>query len=392
MRTEKIQKNTGPPENSGRTKSKWYRKKWLRVTAVCLVTVLVVSEFVIHYTAQQEIQTDFGPETLLDAQIQEVLKDPMKVLEAFKDAKRQLQDKQQKLLDACNKAEKLIKEEKYEEAIEPVDYLLKEMELTEEEKIQMKMTRTALCFSAGRFDEAMEGCTELINLDRSEEGYYYFMRSVCSIQKEDYSQAKDDLLEALAHGYKDEALCYVHLAFCENYLEDYKEVLKYAELAEEKGAEDVYHTTLTYLMAVASLKEEKFQDSISYITELLVTDQYKKSGDLYFYRGVSELTLEEYQKAYDDFQKAMKYGLTNAQETGGEQKKESNTMLYYNRGIAALGLNRLEDAAEDLRKVVENNDYPELTEAAEELLDMLKSGKSDSIQTEDVSSKTDQTK
>lgn len=117
----------------------------------------------------------FRIRTLLDAQIQEVLKDPMKVLEAFKDAKRQLQDKQQKLLDACNKAEKLIKEEKYEEAIVPVDYLLKEMELTEEEKIQMKMTRTALCFSAGRFDEAMEGCTELINLDRSEEGYYYFM-------------------------------------------------------------------------------------------------------------------------------------------------------------------------------------------------------------------------
>ena len=157
MKIEKKQQIRGPSENPGRTKMKWYRKKWLRVTAVCLVTVLVVSEFVIHYTAQQEIQTDFGPETLLDAQIQEVLKDPMKVLEA------------------CNKAEKLIKEEKYEEAIEPVDYLLKEMELTEEEKIQMKMTRTALCFSAGRFDEAMEGCTELINLDRSEEGYYYFM-------------------------------------------------------------------------------------------------------------------------------------------------------------------------------------------------------------------------
>lgn len=120
-----------------------------------------------------------------------------------------------------------------------------------------------------------------------------------------------------------------------------------------------------------------------------MTDQYKKSGDLYFYRGVSELTLEEYQKAYDDFQKAMKYGLTNAQETGGEQKKESNTMLYYNRGIAALGLNRQEDATEDLRKVVENNDYPELTKASEELLDMLESG---SIQNEDVSSKTDQTK
>ena len=68
MKIEKKQQIRGPSENSGRTKTKWYRKKWLRVTAVCLVTVLVVSEFVIHYTAQQEIQTDFGPETLLDAQ------------------------------------------------------------------------------------------------------------------------------------------------------------------------------------------------------------------------------------------------------------------------------------------------------------------------------------
>ena len=67
-------------------------------------------------------------------------------------------------------------------------------------------------------------------------------------------------------------------------------------------------------------------------------------------------------------------------------------MLYYNRGIAALGLNRQKEAAEDLQKVVERNDYPELTEASEELLDMLESGKSDSIRTEDVSSKTDQTK
>ena len=127
-------------------------------------------------------------------------------------------------------------------------------------------------------------------------------------------------------------------------------------------------------MAVASLKEEKFQDSISYITELLTTDQYRESGDLYFYRGVSELTLEEYQKAYDDFQEAMKYGLTEAEGTGGEGKKESDTMLYYNRGVAALGLNKTEEAVADLQKVVERNDNQELTDAAEELLDMLQSG------------------
>ena len=374
MITEKKRQNTENPKNTNRSQVKWYRKKWLRITALCLAAVLVISELVIHYTSQQTVQAELGPQMLMDAQVQEVLKDPLRLLRAFKEAKGQLQDKQQKLLEACDKAEKLIKEEKYEEAIEPVDYLLKEMDLTEEETIQMKMTRTALCFSSGRFDEAMEGCTELIDLDRSENGYYYFMRSICSIQKEDYRQAKQDLLEALDHGYEDEALCYVHLAFCDNYLEEYNDVLKYASLAEKKGADEIYHLTLVYLMAVASLKEEKFQDSISYITELLTTDQYRESGDLYFYRGVSELTLEEYQKAYDDFQEAMKYGLTEEEGTGGEGKKESDTMLYYNRGVAALGLNKTEEAVADLQKVVEQNDNQELTDAAEELLDMLQSG------------------
>ena len=359
MITEKKRQNTENPKHTNRSQVKWYRKKWLRITALCLAAVLVISELVIHYTSQQTVQAELGPQMLMDAQVQEVLKDPLRLLRAFKEAKGQLQDKQQKLLEACDQAEKLIKEEKYEEAIEPVDYLLKEMDLTEEETIQMKMTRTALCFSSGRFDEAMEGCTELIDLDRSENGYYYFMRSICSIQKEDYRQAKQDLLEALDHGYEDEALCYV---------------LKYASLAEKKGADEIYHLTLVYLMAVASLKEEKFQDSISYITELLTTDQYRESGDLYFYRGVSELTLEEYQKAYDDFQEAMKYGLTEEEGTGGEGKKESDTMLYYNRGVAALGLNKTEEAVADLQKVVEQNDNQELTDAAEELLDMLQSG------------------
>ena len=49
-------------------------------------------------------------------------------------------------------------------------------------------------------------------------------------------------------------------------------------------------------------------------------------------------------------------------------------MLYYNRGVAALGLNKTEEAVADLQKVVERNDNQELTDAAEELLDMLQSG------------------
>ena len=131
MITEKKRQNTENPKNTNRSQVKWYRKKWLRITALCLAAVLVISELVIHYTSQQTVQAELGPQMLMDAQVQEVLKDPLRLLRAFKEAKGQLQDKQQKLLEACDQAEKLIKEEKYEEAIEPVDYLLKEMDLTE---------------------------------------------------------------------------------------------------------------------------------------------------------------------------------------------------------------------------------------------------------------------
>ena len=47
------------------------------------------------------------------------------------------------------------------------------------------------------------------------------------------------------------------------------------------------------------------------------------------------------------------------------------TMLYYNRGVAALALNRAEEARSDLQKVVERNNNAELVKASEELLELL---------------------
>lgn len=358
-------------------KQKWYYKKWLRVTAVTVASVMVVSQLVMHFTAETATAS-FGPESLMDSQVETLMADPLLLLDAVKELEDQSRNQQRKLLEACDQAELLIREEQYEDALEPVNYLMRHMNLTEEEQTQMKMTQTALYFSSGQFEEARKGCTELIQENRHENGYYYFMRSVCGIQEEAYQSARDDLLMALQGGYEDRALCYVHLAFCENYLEDYDKVLEYAALARAEKAEEIYRPTLIYLQAVASLKTEKFRDSIDYITELLETEAYAGNGDLYFYRGVGYLTLENYQDAYDDFQKALECGMTG--EAGGEaQEKESRdgsapSMLYYNRGVAALGLNRPKEAAEDLEKVISMNDNRELVEASKELMEVIRSG------------------
>ena len=170
-------------------------------------------------------------------------------------------------------------------------------------------------------------------------------------------------------GYEEEAFCYVYLTFCEYYLEDYEQVLSYAKEALSREPGDEYKGTLIYFQALANLNLGYFEESASCMTELLDMKEYKENGELYYYRGVSELTLEKYENAYEDFNLALKYGIPSAEGDGDDENMK--TMLYYNRGVAALALNRAEEARSDLQKVVERNNNAELVKASEELLELL---------------------
>lgn len=352
-----MEKSTSVEPGVTPVKEKWHHKKWVRIMAGCLAAVMLITEIILHFSPETpEVlpQVLDDPQVLVEPDIQEFLGNPEALTMALRQAKKERAD----LMETAELAEEYIAAGEYEKAIEPVDELIEKMGLSGESLLQMEMTRTALCFSCGRFEEAAEGCTELIDQGRDEAGYYYFMRSVCSLQAEDYQSSRDDLLMALERGYEDQSLCYVHLAFCEYYLENYSKVLEYAGQARGLGVQEIYEPTLMYLQAIASLKQEQFEDSITYIDGLLATEAYAEDRELYYYRGVSCLAMEEYQDAYDDFNRAMECG-------------EETTMLFYNRGVAALGLNMLEEAQADLEKVVEAGDQPELTQAAQEVLKLL---------------------
>ena len=49
-------------------------------------------------------------------------------------------------------------------------------------------------------------------------------------------------------------------------------------------------------------------------------------------------------------------------------------MVYYNKGVAALGLNKLDEAKEYLEEVVKRNDQQDLTAAAKEILELFEEG------------------
>ena len=63
--------------------------------------------------------------------------------------------------------------------------------------------------------------------------------------------------------------------------------------------------------------------------------------------------------------------LIHVENDGDGDDENMKTMLYYNRGVAALALNKVEEAKSDLQKVVERNNNAELVEASEELLEMI---------------------
>lgn len=342
-------------------KKKWHQKTWVRAVAFLLAMALVITELISRLASGTITTTVAGlqPQVLLDGEIVELLENPMDVIAKIKKAEFAAKKEQQEIQDACVKAETLIAEGNYEGALEQVDFLMENADLTEDNLSEMKKIKTALFFSSGQFEEARKGCTEFIEADQDENGYYHFIRSVCDIQEEKFESAREDILKAMEMGYEDPALCYVHLAFCENYLEDYEKVLEYTNQALELDADEVYRLTLIYLQAVASLKLEHFDESITYIDTLLQEEAYEKDHQLYYYRGVSWLTKEEYQKAYDDFQKAFEYG-------------EETSLLYYNRGVAALGLNKLEEAENNLEEVIKRGDEKNLIATAEEILSLLR--------------------
>lgn len=341
-------------------KKKWHQKTWVRAIAFVLALTLILSELIGRLASGTIANTVSGlqPQVLLDEEITEILEHPMELIKEMKKTEYAAKKKQQEIQDACIKAESYITEGNYKEALEQVDYLMEHADLDETALLEMRKIQVALYFSDGRFEDARTGCSEFIEAGQDVNGYYYFIRSVCDIQEEKFASAKEDILKALDQGYEDQALCYVHLAFCENYLEDFEKVLEYTGKALEVGADEVYRLTLVYLQAVASLKLERFDESITYIDQLLKEEVYKKDSQLYYYRGVSWLTKEDYQKAYDDFQKAFEYG-------------EETSLLFYNRGVAALGLNKLEEAEKDLNEVIERGDEKELIATAEEILTIL---------------------
>ena len=87
-------------------------------------------------------------------------------------------------------------------------------------------------------------------------------------------------------------------------------------------------------------------------------------GETYYYRGLCELTLEKYEDAIKDYDKAIELGY-------------QTSLAYYNRGVCKLQIEDYYGCYDDMKIVVEKGEEPEITEIASTLIKAIDDAKSE---------------
>ncbi|NCB91907.1 MAG: hypothetical protein EOM40_04950 [Clostridia bacterium] len=338
---------------------RWYRKLWVRVVAGSLALILLVSG-VIYYLLPDPsyavMRQDDETKDMLREQTEAIMSLGINPLDLIKQVK-EAQNLQSNLTQAYDTAVTSIQNQQYDKAIESVNYLMENLNDTEDEetKDQLEMTLAELYFAAGDYEQADTISTRIIDKAEDTNGYYSFIRGIARIQKEDYEAGILDLKNAVEAGYEEKALCDTQIALASYYVGNYEEVISYGNSALEAGIDVENEMVLQYLLSFSYMQNGDFAKTVEYLDALIAK---KEDSEYYYYRGVAKLALQEYEEAYQDFDKAVELG-------------NDTTMCHYNRGICAIALGDGETGKEELQLVIDRGDEPDLTESAKELLESI---------------------
>ena len=346
------------PEKKEAGKDRWYHRKWVRFTAGAVAVILTL--FTIAYD-------------LLRSQYNSLYEDFAESEDALKEMSRASSDKPSlqdpglgvEYIELLN----LLDSENYSKSIETANKLIES-----EKDIALKMAlEELLCqlyYSEGRYQEAIDTATYIIDTDSSPNYVPYYVRGMGELQLGRYDVASKDLKRALDTGFVDEDNICLQLAICsysgkqygdsilyaEKYLDAPKEIASDDEEKEKKKSQYVSNDNLCrYIAAISYMNQEDFESSRKHFDDLLSTEEDR---ELYYYRGIDNMALEDYEAAVKDFSKAKEMG-------------KKDTELYYDLGICLISSGSVQEGTEALLTVIERNDRPELTTASTNILSAI---------------------
>ena len=178
----------------------------------------------------------------------------------------------------------------------------------------------------------------------------------------EYEEAIDKTNSLIKSETDEDRKAQLYQLLCELYYNngDYEEAAKEADNCVKDLLLDLDDNALLfcYIAAISYMHIENYEKSIKYIDTILAVGE---DPDLYYYRGINNMAAENYKDATTDFEKAMDLGKTD-------------TDVYYDIGICQISDGEVEKGIENLRYVIDQNDKPELTTAASNIISVLSQG------------------
>ena len=263
--------------------------------------------------------------------------------------------------------------------------LLKEAELCKNDLFLIEL-QGHVCYSLKNYIEAIEYLTKTISKKKNVSATTYFQRAKCFLHQNKLQLALKDLNTALIISPSYHEIRYMRIL--SNYmLKNYQSILSDISLLEKSINSSSYYpsdSTLMYLQyykAIALCAKKNFHEAIIQLTkfnsdkhhEVLLTlrafakNQMKDyvgaiadcnqaeqidntKSDIFSHRGVSYLSLKNYESAIIDFDKAIELSNSTDKNTFFpilSTQKLYQATLYMNRGFAKLALEEYEDACLD---------------------------------------------
>ncbi len=341
------EKNNGSNINSGSgVKTKWYRKKSVRILAGVLAFFLVVTT--IGYAALRAKANSLYYEFV---QSDELLRE--KSQENSEDVsiaeKYDYLSEYSELIDAINKND-------YKAAVDKTNKLLAE-ETDPELHAGFQELLCELYYNTGQYQESVDAANKRLSMQGEPESVMYYVCGLSNIQLQNYCDAVDNLIKAKELNYEDTDSINLQLAIAAYSDKDYEKAAKYA--ADYLGGSAKDDASLCrYIAALSEMNLGNYESSIGYLDEILAEEE---DSELYYFRGIDNMAMENYEAAVDDFKRCLEMG-------------KKDTDVYYDLGICQISIGEVDAGVENLNVVIQKNDRPELTTAASNILTALAQG------------------
>ncbi len=170
----------------------------------------------------------------------------------------------------------------------------------------------------------------------------------------DYDQAIEKVKSLIASETDSARLEQLHELLCElDYnVGNYEEAAKEADICIDSLDSADTAFLFYYLGAISYMHTGEYATSVKYIDNIL---EIGDDPQLFYYRGINNMALQEFEQASLDFKKSIELG-------------KADTDLFYDLGICLISNGEMDEGIEKLDYVIETDDVPELTSAAQNIL------------------------